>query len=107
MLFSSCPGKRQQRSFNHGTTTKSQAAQTNEGTHPLLGTIEPMPTVLAEYKLYLDAHFTLLAIAGEAVTGMSVLMNRLSGHFHINVRLLCALDMVALAEKLKIAFDKK
>lgn len=91
----SCPDGRQQRSFNHWTITKSGAAQTNGGIHPLIGEIEPPPAVLRNPR----AQRTLLAIAGEAVTGTPVLMNPPSGHFHINIRLLGALDMVALAEK--------
>lgn len=51
--------------------------------------------------------FVRIAIAGEAVTGTPALMNPLSGHFHINIRLLRALDMVALAESVKIAYDKE
>lgn len=41
------------------------------------------------------------------MTGTPALMNPLSGHFHINVRLLRALDMVALAASVKIAHDKE
>lgn len=41
------------------------------------------------------------------MTGMPLLMNPLSGPFHINIRLLRSLDMVALAESVKIAYDKE